>query len=146
MIIYYSPWYLPTQITWDTKQIAEEMPGFQFVGPGWYSKEGTWMLIVPTSLQDVYILQVFFDRDPRPGFQALSELLVRNLPKEEKESEPLHYGGLIVLLVAMVIIIPLIGFASKKLGLGVIPILFALVIIWTSILRWIRKRNMENKT
>jgi len=68
--------------TWSIHQLAQEIEGFQLKGPGWYSKKGTWMLVINTDIVDVYTLLVFYDRDPREAFKAIYKAPVRLLAKD----------------------------------------------------------------
>lgn len=64
------------QFTYTIKQVKEELAGITFRGPGWYSRQGTWMLAIATETKDVYTFMVFFDRDPRRAFYAMAKALV----------------------------------------------------------------------
>jgi hypothetical protein len=133
------------QITWDTKQITYEIPGFEFKGPGWYHKDNTWMLIVPTKIQEVYTIQVFFDRDPRGGFAAIAEAPVRaDLAVKAATS---NITGLLVLLIGMVVMIPLFAFLIYKFGINSIFMIPGILVVFSIIMSRINKsKNYEKKT
>jgi hypothetical protein len=54
------------------ERIKEEFSGFLVTGPGWYSKQGTWILAMAAQAAGTYSLWVFFDRDPRETFRSLA--------------------------------------------------------------------------
>lgn len=117
-------------ITWDTKQIVEEIPGFEFKGAGWYTKSGSWMLIIPTSTADVFTIQVFYDRDPRQGFAAIAGAPIRAHDGQVVVAAQPSFGGLIVLLVGMIVLIPLSAFLFVKLNGAAIPFIAVLAVLW----------------
>jgi hypothetical protein len=125
------------QMTWDTKQIADEIPGFEFKGPGWYFKENSSMLIISTSTQDVYTIQVFFDRDPRPGYGAVMEAPVRATDGTSMitEQRKINYGGLMVLLVGMLIFMPLSAFILAKFHMWGVVMMLAFAVVWGIVAR-----------
>lgn len=118
------------QITWDTKQIAAELPNFVFQGPGWYNNQQSWLLIINTDLADVYTLQAFFDRDPRPGFWAMAEAPVRLGAEPKKTRQPFQFGELLVLIVGLFILLPLSGIVLHKFGIWGMGILLAFAFLW----------------
>ena len=134
------------QITWDTKQIAEELPGFVFRGPGWYYRDNSWLLIINTDIADVYTLQAFFDRDPRKGFETLVDAPVRLEAEPNKTKQPFQFWGLIVLIVGMLIMLPLSGLLLHKFGTWGMGMLLVFALFWGQFARWIKHRSEEKKT
>ncbi len=129
------------QITWDTKQIAAELPGFVFRGPGWYYRENSWLLIINTDIPDVYTLQAFFDRDPRKGFETIVGAPVRTEAETKKTKQPFQYGGLIVLIIGMGILPPLSGFLLHKFGMWGMGMLLVFAFLWGHLARWFKHRG-----
>lgn len=137
------------QITWDTKQIAEELPGFNFLGPGWYYRDSSWLLITNTDIADVYTLQAFFDRDPRLGFASLVDAPVyldKVGVQKKPTKQPFQYGGLIVLVVGMLMMLPLSFFLLHKFGTWGVGMLLVFALFWGQFARWIKHRGEGKKT
>ena len=132
------------QFTWTRAQMLEEIPGFIFSGPGWYCSQGSWMLIIATHTQDVYTLQVFYDRDPRLSFLAVAEAPVRTQESVISSiKRPVSYGGLIVLLVGMLVMLPLSAFLLHKFGNWGVLMLLAYVAVWGYITRLLDKKGAK---
>lgn len=127
------------QIDWDIKQIAEELPGFVFRGPGWYYRDNNWLLISNTDIVDVYTIQAFFDRDPRRGFAALLDAPVRLEIETKKTKKPFKWG-FIVLIVGMIFILPLSMFLTHRFGTWGIGMLLIFSLFWGNFARWITHR------
>lgn len=134
------------QITWDTKQIAEELPGFVFLGPGWYYRDNSWLLITNTDITDVYTLQAFFNRDPRKGFETLVDAPVRLGEELKKTKQPFQFSGLIVLVIGMCIIMPLSGFLLHRFGMWGLGMLLVFAFLWGQLARWFSRSSTEKKT
>jgi hypothetical protein len=68
---------------WTKEEMEKEMPGFFFLGVGWYLKPEASMLIFASPNVNVnkateYVIWIFFKRDPRPNFQAMIDAPVRS--------------------------------------------------------------------
>jgi hypothetical protein len=138
------------QYTWTLEQLQKEIEGFDFQGPGWYHKDGTWMLVIGTNTPGTYIFHVFFDRDPRIGYKALALAPVHMnaattaTVSKVKVAQPVNYnraiywGGVLFLWIVAWIIGYKWGFKAE------IPVLFIMIMWPTAIRRWFRKT--EEKT
>jgi hypothetical protein len=105
------------KMTWTIKQIASEIPEFEFLGPGWYNKDKSWMVFIPTLIKDVYDIQLWYDRDPRLGFVAFADAPVRShtvVPPVKTKTPPI--GGLLILAIGMLVLLPLSIFVTHKFG------------------------------
>lgn len=118
------------QINWTTKEIAEELPGFKFLGVGWYSKDGAWMLIINTDTLDNYHLQVWYDRDPRNGYDAIAQAPVRAHNELSPQAEPIQYMGLLVFVIGLVMFLPLSGFLFHKFHFWGMLLSSAFLFVW----------------
>jgi hypothetical protein len=131
-------------MTWDTKQIAEEIPGFEFLGPGWYTKSGSWMVLIPTMVKDLYTIQVWYNRDPRGGFAAFVEAPLRATDAVQPKTTTSNAMGLLVVLVGSLLMIPLSVFIVRKLG--IYWDLAIMVALWVVIDRIVRAVSNRRKT
>lgn len=137
------------QFTWSKEEIAKELPGFHFKGPGWYSKDGTWMLIIGTDVADIYTLQVFYDRDPRIGYRAIAEAPVHSTDVVEAAvatvERTFSYSGLIVMVVGMFIMLPLSVFLLHNFHAWGFLALLIFAFMWGQFARWVGTRGKKNK-
>lgn len=135
------------EITWDTKQIAEELPGFTFLGPGWYYRDSSWLLITNTDIADVYTLQAFFDRDPRLGFASLVDapVYLDKVGAPQPKKKPFQFGGILVLVIGMCILMPLSVFLIHKFGVGGLGMLLVFAFLWGQLARWFFRNTRESK-
>lgn len=131
------------QATWTSKEIAEEIPGFEFKGAGWYSKQGSWMLIINTDTPDVYTLQAFYDRDPRSGYAAISEAPIRVHDEPSAKTEPIQYGGLVVLVIGLFVFLPLSGFLIHRFGGWGTVMSVGFVFMWWRVSKWLSHRTKK---
>jgi hypothetical protein len=106
------------QYTWTRQEMAQQLPGLAFTEPGWYSRQGTWMLIAATDIADVFALQVFYDRDPRSMFKAIAEASVRLTDQAAAVvKSAVNWKFYIFMAVGILLIIPLDLFMFSKLGM-----------------------------
>ena len=129
------------QTTWSGKEIAEEIPGFQFQGAGWYQRQGNWLLVINTDTPDVYTLQVFYDRDPRIAYEAMAKASVHLHDQVPTESKPVRYGGLLVLVIGLFLFLPLSAGLMHWLGGWGTVISLAILLGWWQITKWMEKKT-----
>ena len=109
------------EFTWSASQILKEIPGFHLIGPGWYPKQGSWMLIIGTDTPDVYELQVFYDRDPRAFFRLIADAQVFATVEEVKAkvlkyTPPIPYLKVVLMAICLVLMVPLSAFMLHRFG------------------------------
>lgn len=134
------------QYTWSKDEIATEIPGFHFAGSGWYSKDGTWMLIVGTDTPDIYTILVFYDRDPRDGFLSVAEAAVHSEDKVvQPEATTIISKGLIVWMVGILIMLLMAPIVIHKFHNWGWLIFLGFGFIWGQVGRFVSRKKKEEK-
>jgi hypothetical protein len=120
---------------WTQAEMEKEMPGFSFQGVGWYTRPEAVMLIVPDGKSDGYQLWVFYNRDPRVAFEALTILPERlSGPKTQQALKSIQRTTLILNLGFLALLIASV-YVGMSFGLvAEIPVI-VLMVVWSTYIR-----------
>jgi len=137
------------QLQLTSAEANEQMEGFTFAGAGWYTYQGSWMLVVGTDTPDEYYFLLFFNRDPRSAYKAISIAPINTIPEATtipvakivdlaKRVRFIYWGGIAVLWALTLLV-------GNKWGLRAeLPIL-ALMFVWPyAIRKWVNREKKHD--